>query len=100
MRKGTTPVHAFTLPFDTAEVKSVRIVYEQNDRVILTKETADIEMQDNILLVRLSQEDTLQFECNTQAKVQVRTVGNSGTAMASTPICFFVYECLDNEVLI
>ena len=100
MRKGTTPVHTFTLPFDTAEIKCVRIVYEQNDQIRLVKETADVEMQGNVIRVQLSQEDTFHFECNTPAKVQVRTLGHGGTANTSEPICFFVYECLDNEVLV
>lgn len=100
MRKGTTPVHTFTLPFDTAEIKCVRIVYEQSDIIRLVKETEDVEMQGNVITVRLSQEDTFKFDCNTGAKVQVRTVGKGGTANASEPLNFFVYECLDNEVLI
>lgn len=98
MRRGTTPTHIFTLPFDASTITACRVTYEQENNVVLTKEINECELKDNVITVKLSQEDSLKFKCNTAAKVQLRILKND-EAIASEVITFFVGECLDNEVL-
>ena len=65
MIRGTTPVHTFELPFDTAEIKEINIAYAHNGVVVLTKEKADCSFEGNTVRVRLTQEDTLKFGLTT-----------------------------------
>lgn len=98
MRRGTTPTHTFTLPFETSIINSLRITYEQENKVILTKETDDCDIHDNIVSVQLTQEETLKFICNTPAKCQLK-IRRNDNVVASEVFNFFVSECLDNEVI-
>lgn len=65
MYKGTTPTFILTLE-DNVDLSSASDVFvtfadARNRRVLLTKSNDDIQMQDNILRVRLTQQETLGF---------------------------------------
>lgn len=98
MRRGTTPTHTFALPFEVSIISALRITYKQENNVILTKEKDDCTLTDNVINVKLRQEETLKFKCNAPAKVQLRIVRNDDV-IASEVFNFFVNECLDNEVI-
>ena len=83
MLKGTTPRHTFTLPIDTGLIKSIQIIYAQNDNVKLIKETEQCTLSGNTAVVKLSQEDTLEFEEETCVQMQVRVLLHNGDALAS-----------------
>lgn len=99
MRRGTTPEHTFTLPFDTSIIASVRIIYEQNDEEKIIKTKDDCTFAGDVIKVKLTQEDTLTFTCNSTIKIQVRILTTDGEAITSDIIKTFVYECIDNEVI-
>ena len=99
MRRGTTPTHTFTLPIDTSVVKSVRITYRQNRKVVLTKETEDVAMEGNQISVKLTQEETLAFDGSTGAEIQVRVLSFSKDALASDVMRVSISDILDDEVL-
>ena len=90
MRRGTTPEHTFTLPFDTSTIAAVRIIYEYNDNEIVVKTKDDCTLDGKDIKVKLSQEDTLKFICNTTIKVQVRILTVDGEAIASDVMTVFV----------
>jgi hypothetical protein len=46
MRRGTTPTHTFTLPFDTAMLSKVRIIYSQGNSPVVTRDNADLHGKD------------------------------------------------------
>ena len=98
MRRGTTPTHTFALPFAASIISSLRITYKQENKIILTKEKDDCELYDNVVSVKLSQEETLKFICNTPAKCQLK-IRKNDNVVASEVFSFFVNECLDNEVI-
>ena len=99
MIRGTTPTHTFTLPFDVARVKQIRILYAQNRNVLVTKETADCVMEGSTVSVTLTQEDTFKFDCEEHVQIQLRVLTTDGQAL-STPIKVVdVGTCLDTEVI-
>ena len=63
MRRGTTPTHNFTLPFDVPEGSAIRIVYAQNEVIILEKTMEDCTVSGKCVTVRLTDAETLAFDC-------------------------------------
>ena len=98
MIRGTTPTHSFVLPFETSIVKSAKVIYAQSDAVILEK--ASCTMEGNTLSVRLTQEETLKFDCKKNVEIQLRILTEANDALTSDIITIDVARCLDEEVLV
>lgn len=81
--RGTTPTHIFNLPIDTVLVDKIRIIYAQKDEILLTKEKADCKMEGNTVTVKLTQEETLQFNHNDSCQIQIRVLTTGGDSLAS-----------------
>lgn len=99
MIRGTTPTHIFSLPFNTEIISKCRVIYSQNDEIKLKKETEDVTMQDNVVSLKLTQEDTFALECTKYVDVQVRVLTVDGDSLVSDIITVPVSKCLDSEVL-
>ena len=99
MIRGTTPTHTFNVPIDTSTIKEVRILYAQDDALVLVKETKDCELGDGIVKTTLSQDDTFMFDCKKCVEVQIRVLTEGGEALASVPVKVSVSKCLHDEVL-
>ena len=99
MIKGTTPTHTFTLPFGTDMIKSVQIIYAQNDVPVLTKGSGDCTMEGNTISVRLNQEDTFLFAEGSCVEIQVRVLTLGGDSLASNIMRVRCEECLFEGVL-
>lgn len=99
MKRGTTPTHTFTLPFDVDIIDKVRILYAQGGTLKLKKENADTTMAGNTISVALTQEDTLLLQSGKTVDIQLRVLTNDGNALASDIIRVFVETLLENEVL-
>ena len=99
LAKGTTPIHTFTLPFNTGIIKTVKVIYAQKNAVLFEKEGEACNCSDNTVTVKLTQEETLKFDCRHSVQIQMRVLTVDGDALASlvqyVPVC----ECLDSEVL-
>lgn len=63
MRRGTTPTHTFTLPFEIPEGAKLRIVYAQNERILVEHTTSACQINGAVVTTRLSAEETLRFDC-------------------------------------
>ena len=63
MVRGSTPKHTFNLPFEVPEGACVRIVYAQNDVVIVEKTATDCNISGSEVVTRLTSEETLLFDC-------------------------------------
>ena len=100
MIKGTTPLHTFSLPFDTESVKTIQITYAQDDVVKLTKKNPDVQLSGNTASVKLTQEDTLKFNADSCVEIQVRVLTTGGDALASDIIKTGCRRILDDEVLV
>lgn len=46
LTRGTTPYHSFVLPLSTADIREMYITYLQNEKVIVEKALADIDVVD------------------------------------------------------
>ena len=99
MRRGTTPTHAFTLPFAVDTVSNALIVYAQSGEEILRKTVHQCHMSENTISVDLTQEETFLFDCGKKVQIQVRVLTADGKALASNIIVADVDKCLSNEVL-
>lgn len=99
MGRGTTKKHTFELPFDGKTIKSLRVVYSQNGRVVFKKAGDDVQIDGNVVAVNLSQEDTFAFSSNSPVEIQLRVLFTNGDAKNSDIIKTSVARCLDNEVI-
>lgn len=100
MIRGTTPTHTFDLPFDTTIIRKLRIIYAQNDVVILTKGLEDCTIEGNTVIVKLTQEETLKFDAHAVAEIQIRVLTHANDALASKPKKISVNRLLENEVFV
>lgn len=104
MTRGTTPQHTFELPF-SAESLEFTVTYAQVNPVtqiktIVVKKTQnECEIADNLIKVRLSQEDTLEFEDKYAVQIQIKVKKQDGDVIASNIITTTVQKVLDEEVL-
>ena len=99
MYQGTTPTHKFKLNIDTSIIKKFRVLYAQNDDVLLTKTEEDVKYEDGFAVVRLSQEDTFLFSKYSPITIQLRVLTKNGDALVSVPTKRSIVECLSDEVL-
>lgn len=99
MRRGTTPTHTFTIPIDVSLIKRLKIIYVQNNETILTKELDDCDVENNMLNVTLTQEETFEFDHGKPVELQMRILTLGGDAIASHIRKVGVERLLDKEVL-
>ena len=100
MNQGTTPTHYFTLPFDTSLVKSARVIYSQNEKVILKKELQDCKREGNTISCKLTQEETFLFVHPRTVQIQLRILTTGEEALNSNIETVPCERCLDDEVLV
>ena len=62
MRRGTTPTHTFTLPFELPEGSEVCFVYAQNEVVLVERTTETCTIKGNTVTLRLTDKETLLFD--------------------------------------
>lgn len=113
MRRGTTPVHVFSVDIGLENLEQVYVTYQQNDETIIEKDINDvtIDTEEKTIKVQLTQEDTLKFSSgvwdrlhsnefrNNKVKIQIRLKFTNGNAPASNIITTTVDEVLkDGEI--
>lgn len=86
MVRGTTPIHVFTSNISLEDIDLVYITYKQKDVVILEKTIEDVEIEDNKIRVKLTQENTLRFAESLPVEIQIRLKYIDGCAIASNII--------------
>ena len=99
MTRGTTPTHTFRLPFSADIAEKIRIIYAQNDNVVLEKSESDCTINGDTISVALSQEDTFSFDTKSNVQIQLRVLTAGNNALASKILIASVAECLTEEVL-
>lgn len=100
MIRGTTPLHVFTLPLDTALCSKIKIIYAQDDEIVLTKTNDECDLNGNTVSVRLTQKETFLFDSDKHVQIQVRVLTATGEALVSGIKCIDVGKCLESEVLV
>ena len=99
MRKGTTPIIEFTLPFSTELVAKAKLIIKYKDDAKLTKYASADDFNGNTISIKLTQEETFLFDCNSYVKMLLRVLTKEGDSLVSDVYKVFVEECFDNEVL-
>ena len=99
MMRGTNPTHTFTLPFNVDVIDKVRILYAQNEKVVFVKETESCTLENNTIVTRLTQEDTLAIDHKRPVEVQIRVLTVTGDSLVSAIKTFYAGRCLDSEVI-
>lgn len=99
MIRGTTPTHIFKIPFSADVLKEIRILYSQNNTIVLEKKTDDCEIIDGSITVHLTQEETLKFLSDRDAYIQIRVLLKDGSSLASKVHRVSVGDVLSDEVI-
>lgn len=98
MRQGTTPTIQITVNYiDLADMENIYVVFEQNG-YLLKKSMSDLKIENNVISVILTQEETLSFK-NGNCNIQLRMITYDGIAMASPIKTVNVYSVLNKEVI-
>ena len=100
MIRGTTPTHTFDLPVSPAEFKNIRIVYAQDNVIILKKELKHCNVTDNTITLTLTQEETLKFSHKKPVRIQIKALTTDDEVVATPIHIVAVGECLDDEVIV
>ena len=99
MRKGTTPTHIFTLDVDTSNLTDLRILYAQEEALVLEKTLTDCVLEDDAVSVTLTEDETFLFAPGIPVKIQVRIRLDDGSVLTSDLITIPVKRCLKEEKL-
>ena len=100
MIRGTTPTHTFNLPFEVGMIKECRIIYAQDNEVILKKDNSKCILEGTTIKVELTQQDTFKFDSNKPVQIQIRILTTNDVALASVVTTVGIAKCLDDEVMV
>lgn len=99
MKRGTTPIHQFVLPFSVDMIDEVEITYCQNGQEVLKKYLNHCTADGKTLSVMLSQDETFSFDEGTNVEIQLRVLTKGGEVHASDVFAVDCRKCLSDEVL-
>lgn len=99
IKKGTEPIIQFALPISADNVQKAKVIIKYKDNSKLTKYAEADSFSGNTISVKLTQEETFLFDCNSYIKVLLRVLTKSGEPLVSDVHNVFVEECFDDEVL-
>lgn len=100
MFRGSTPTHKFYIPFSVDVIDKVLIAYAQNDNVLFVKEVDSSKMDGQSITVKLTQDETLLFDCFkriVQIQLKIKTLG--GDVLISKMTLVDLERCLFDEVI-
>lgn len=99
IQQGATPTHKFKTPYLREFVESAIVTYAQGGEIVLNKEGAELTIEDNAILVELTQEETLKFSESRDVHIQVKVKSTNGKVIPSNIIYASVAEVLNREVM-
>lgn len=99
MIRGSTPTHTFNCNLDPELINKVRVLYSQNNVLVLKKEGADCIKDGQKVVVKLTQEDTLAFK-EGKVEIQLRVLTSTGESIPSKIYTVGVSRLLENEVFV
>lgn len=83
MRRGTTPTHIFETTIDLRGAVVLFMTYNQGKKTIVEKTIDDIEVAEDKLTIKLTQEETLAFDLGKNVQIQCRAKFEDENAIAS-----------------
>lgn len=98
MRRGSTPTHTFTLPFEVSAITDARVIYSQCGAIVLKKKVEDCSISESAISLKLTREETWKFDCAKLVSIQLEVWTAGGDVLVSDPVLKSIGECLDDEV--
>lgn len=88
-------------PVDPAEYSAILVTFAQNNQILVNRSIGDagLTINEDSVVVQLSQEDTLLFQANTTAFLQIRCYKATYDAPGSKVWAIDVFDSLNTEVL-
>lgn len=83
MIRGTTPTIRLVLPFDANMLAEGFVTFAQNREIVIDKKLSECVVEENIIRIKLSQEDTLKFKHDRSVEIQLRARDTEDNAVAS-----------------
>lgn len=99
MYKGTTPSYLIRIPYKMDEIDLYKIYFSQKGKVLLTFDINNSEIQDDLIIIKLTQEQANLFNHKYSVQIQMRIKEVDGTVAASPVITTSVHRVLNNEVI-
>jgi hypothetical protein len=83
MRRGTTCVITFSIPFDSQDIEILNIAFSQKGKIVLewTEKTATLAGES--IIVSMTEADTLKLSGDSQVLFQIRVKMKDGRVLAS-----------------
>lgn len=97
--RGTTPTLEFELPFTCSLLAKAYVNIEQADGLKVEKVVENLESEEDLFSIMLTQEETLQLNAGLGADIQVRVRTKDGKAFASEIIREEVDDVLRDGVI-
>ena len=97
--QGSTPLNRFEFPYPATLAEKVIVTYEQNGETVIEKTDGDVSIDGGYIVVRLSQEETLNLSNEYDVVMQVKVKFTDGNVVPSNLIYASVGEVLNREVL-
>ena len=99
MTQGTTPTLLFKFSFDLALAKEWRIIFYQDEENNFPKTQNDCIVDENqVIYIKLTQEETLSFDTNKYLKIQAKALTNDNNVIPSDTITTHIHEILDKAL--
>ena len=99
MVRGTTALHTFTFPQNIEDnYANIIVTYRQNGKTVLEKYLSDLDIDDCVASIRLTQEETLSFD-EGKAFVQLKVFTNQENVLNSPIFNMPVNPTLSNYVI-
>lgn len=83
MIRGTTAKITFNIPVETNQIAVAYVTFTSDGVVAVEKKLADLTLEDNKVICRLTQAESLSFTPNSRVRVQLRARLKDGTTIAS-----------------
>ena len=104
MYRVTTPTHTFTLPMNTQYLKEIQIMYKQGGLKIKKhyqdgKLPSGMTLDGKKVIIKLTQEETKQFDARGNVAIQVRVLTDDDDAFASQIFTLGIDEVLNEDIL-
>ena len=99
MRRATSHSFTWKLPKYADDYSEILVTLEQNGEIILNKTKNDLDIDENKVVLILTQEETLMFEAGVPAYIQMRAYNSPKDAPGSKVWKIPVYRSLNEEVL-
>lgn len=72
MKRGTTPIHEFTVDMDLTNAVVVYVTYNQGSQTVLEKTIEEMDITPEKISYRLTQKETLKFKSTLPVEIQIR----------------------------